>query len=1248
MTVPVGITFDPALPISAHVEKLTSALESGQVIVVAGETGSGKTTQLPKICVMAGRQRIAHTQPRRIAARSLATRIADELGEDVGETVGFQVRFTRKRSRQTKVTVMTDGILLAQISHDRLLRRYDTIIIDEAHERSLNIDFLLGYLKQLLPKRPDLKVIVTSATIDTARFATHFDDAEVIEVSGRTYPVEIRYRPVVDPSHPDRDQIEAICDAVKEVSTRLDGDALIFCSGEREIRDTAAAIEAMELPFTHVLPLYARLPFAQQQRVFAPHTGRRIVLATNVAETSLTVPGIRYVIDPGFARISRYSARTKVQRLPIEPISQASAQQRAGRCGRVGPGVCLRLYDQQDFAARPEFTEPEILRTNLASVIVKMADAGLGDILDFPFVEPPDPAHVRDGIRLLSELGAIRHGTGKHAQVQLTAVGRKLARLPVDPRLGRMLIEADRLGCLREVLPIVAGLAIPDPRERPREAEAAADAAHRRFWAPVTDSDEVTEDGSDIAALLRLWTYLRDQRKQLSGSAFRRLCRQEYLSFLRVREWQDLHSQLREACSEIGLSRNDAPASLDTVHTAVLSGLLSHIGLLGEATSVRTRGKRKGPAEYLGARGSRFAINPGSSAARTNAELVMAVELVETSRLWARVVAPITADQVEEVGAHLLKRQYSEPHWSARGGQCMAYERVTLLGVPIVAQRKVSYAKIDPVVAREVFISAALVEGQWRTRHHFWARNQAVRGEAEALADQHRRRDLMVDDATIAAFYDARLPRDVVSVAHFDRWWREARVTQPELLNLTVDDLVDPSLTDDDEAFPRQWSTAAGVLPVDYVFDPGSGHDGVTVTVPLEMLPELDAADFSWQVPGHRQEVATELIRGLPKALRTQLVPAPDSARRALAWLEQESGPGGESLPAGLSRAFWALRGVDIPVHAWQPERLPEHLQVRFVVAGAGQPVSGRNLSDLGTSLAGHVDDKLNAAGANVTHPGARDWEFGVLPEEIDVPMHGHVALVDHVDSVGVKVFARRELAHRSQREGLRRLIALTTVDPTRSVVARLSNVTKYALATSPYADVTALMADIRLKAIGDALDVVGDPNGVRDAETFAAVRDAVRPQVASAMQKIVDQVGEVLAVAGEVRSMPALAGPETVADVAAGLDDLIYPGFVSQTPSKWWPRLVVYVRAARRRMEAASSNPRRESSERAVVAALEQEYAQSCARFDSDLPGELREIGWLLQELRVSLFAQNLGTAVRVSEKRIRELLVSVVGPNP
>ncbi len=1241
-----SLTFDAALPISAHVEQIAAMIAAHQVLIVAGETGSGKTTQLPKICLLAGRRRIGHTQPRRIAARSVDTRMAQELGEAIGETVGFQVRFSTHTSAATRVKVMTDGILLAEISRDRHLRRYDTIIIDEAHERSLNIDFLLGYLKQLLPRRPDLRVIITSATIDTARFSDHFDGAPVVEVSGRSYPVEISYRPAIGgPGERDRDLIEAICDVVSELAAGPAGDILVFCSGEREIRDAAEAITALDLRFTEVLPLYARLSVAEQQRVFAPHTGRRVVLATNVAETSLTVPGIRSVVDPGFDRISRYSARTKVQRLPIEPISQASANQRAGRCGRLGPGVCVRLFSEEDFAARPEFTQPEILRTNLASVILQMADAGLGEILDFPFVERPDASQVRDGLRLLSELGAITPGKAKHASVRLSSIGRTLARLPVDPRLGRMLVEANRLGCLREVLPIVAGIAIPDVRERPKEHEAAADTSHRRFWAPMGEG-EAQPDGSDIAALLRLWTYLKDQRRQRSGNSFRRMCRDEYLNFLRVREWQDLHSQLRQACTEAGLHRNDAPADLGRVHTAVLAGLLSHVGLLDAASVAKPeRGRRRGLPEYLGARGARFAINPGSSVAGTRAELVMAVELVETSRLWARLVAPITAEQVEDVAGHLLKRHYSEPHWSAKGGQCVAYERVSLLGVPIVSGRLVSYAHIDPVVAREVFIASALVEGQWRTRHHFWTRNEVVRAEAEELVDRSRRRDLLVDDASIAAFYAARIPSEVVSVAHFDRWWRAAQRNDPALLDLTVDDLVLGDVAEEADAYPTLWRTGAGEFAIEYAFDPGCGHDGVTVSLPLEALSLVTPAEFTWQVPGLRKEAATELIRGLPKQLRTQLVPAPDTAARVLAWLEDGGATRDEPMQVAMSRGIRALLGVEIPAAAWQPDSLPDHLRVRFRVKGpAGKPTVGRDLAELAHQLADHIDQRLNTAADHLTHPGATEWAFPDLPDKLVEPLPGFPALVDQIGQVGVRVFAEHAEAVWRHRAGLRRLLTLTTVDPTRSVVARLDNTTKLALGTSPYPSVSALLADLRLKVTGETMDAAIDPAQVRSRAAFESLRDRIRADIALAMQRAVVEAGQVLAVAGEVRRLLPNVGEKTAHDLGEQLDGLIYPGFIAATPVSAWRRLPVYLRAARRRIDASMSNPRAEGVGLATITELEDEYARLCATSGPGrLPEPLAAIGWMLEELRVSLFAQSLGTAMPVSPKRIRAAMAAL-----
>ena len=1281
----MSFVYDDALPITAWRDEIAQAISDHQVLIVAGETGSGKTTQLPKICLELGRRSIGHTQPRRIAARTVAERIAEELTTELGDLVGYQVRFTRKASRATRLKVMTDGVLLAEIGHDRDLRRYDTIIIDEAHERSLNIDFLLGYLRQLTARRPDLKIIITSATIDTERFATHFatedgTSAPIIEVSGRTYPVELRYRPLLRDG--EADQIAGIIDAVKELGTVGDGDILVFLSGEREIRDAAEALNGLQLRNTSVLPLYARLSAADQHRVFASHTGRRIVLATNVAETSLTVPGIRYVVDAGTARISRYSARTKVQRLPIEPISQASANQRAGRCGRVAPGVCIRLYSEEDFAGRPEFTEPEILRTNLASVILQMSAADLGEIGSFPFVEAPDGSQITDGLRLLTELGALSD-KGTRERPRLTAVGRRLAAIPVDPRMGRMLLAAEDQGCLREMLIIVSGLSIQDPRERPPEQRDKADALHRRFWSdaaastrpePTSTRPEPVEgqgsgastssarvegqaDGSDFLALLRLWNYLRDQQKALSGNAFRRMCRDEFLHFLRVREWQDLHAQLKQICRELGLHRNEAPAPPDRVHTAALAGLLSHVGLadLGPSTrsgrqpNVPARKQRRTPREYLGARGTRFAINPGSSLARTQPPLVMAAEIVETTRLWARTVGPITAEQVEEVGGHLLKRNYSEPHWSARAGSVMAYETVSLYGIPIVAGRPVGYGKINPAEARAIFLRSALVEGLWRTRHHFFADNQALRAEAEALEERARRRDLVVDDETILAFYDARVPGDITSVAHFDAWWKKARHQTPDLLTMTLADLTTGAADDDpDRVFPSTWTIGDSALPVDYVFDPASDRDGVIVQVPVSMLSQVDPGPFSWQVPGLRVELATELIRSLPKAVRRNLVPAPEYANRALGWLAQHPGDSSEPLPAALSRALRSLTGELIEPTAWDLAAVPRHLQITFDVVpdrdGGAALATGKDLGALQQAMAAQVSRALSAAASRLTKSGATRWDFGTIAERMELDRAGHrvtgyPALVDEGATVGLAVLDTPARQQQSQAAGLRRLVLLNTPDPTRWVVGHLSNTAKLALGHSPYASVPDLLADARLASVGELIRR-HQTGPVLDATAFTALCDAVRADNPEFMRSVVslDRRDPHRARRRAGRAAPGRRGQRTGGGRPrrttrqSGLrrlpvgDLLRAPGRPAALPAG---RRHPDLDAAR----ATGTGPGRAGDHPGLRGGLRRAVrggaAGPAARFVDD-------IGWLLEELRVSLFAQPLRTKVPVSEKRV------------
>ncbi|MBX9334749.1 ATP-dependent RNA helicase HrpA, partial [Serratia marcescens] len=910
-------------------------------VIVAGETGSGKTTQLPKICLELGRGvkgLIGHTQPRRLAARTVANRIADELETPLGGSVGYKVRFNDQVGDNTLVKLMTDGILLAEIQQDRLLMQYDTLIIDEAHERSLNIDFILGYLRELLPKRPDLKVIITSATIDPQRFSRHFNNAPIIEVSGRTYPVEVRYRPVVDDGDDtDRDQLQAIFDAVDELGREGPGDILIFMSGEREIRDTADALNRLNLPHTEVLPLYARLSNSEQNRVFQSHHGRRIVLATNVAETSLTVPGIKYVIDPGTARISRYSFRTKVQRLPIEPVSQASANQRKGRCGRVSEGVCIRLYSEQDFLSRPAFTDPEILRTNLASVILQMTSLGLGDIAAFPFVEAPDKRNIQDGVRLLEELGAI--ATAENGHYQLTPQGRQLAQLPIDPRLARMVLEAQKSGSVREMMIITAALSIQDPRERPMDKQQASDEKHRRF----ADKD------SDFLAFVNLWDYLQEQQKANSSSQFRRLCRNDFLNYLRVREWQDIYTQLRQVVKELGLPINSTPSDYRSVHTALLTGLLSHIGQ-----------KDADKQEFTGARNARFSIFPGSGLFKKPPKWTMVAELVETSRLWGRIAARIEPEWIEPLAQHLVKHSYSEPHWSKSQGAVMASEKVTLFGLPIVAARQVNYGSIDPLLCRELFIRHALVEGDWQTRHAFFRENQKLRAEVEELEHKSRRRDILVDDETLFGFYDRRIPNDVVSGRHFDSWWKSAAKQQPDLLNFEKEMLIKDGANKISALdYPNFWHQGNLKLRLSYQFEPGTDADGVTVHIPLPILNQVEEQGFEWQIPGIRRELVIALIKSLPKPVRRNFVPAPNYAEAFLGRVTALELP----LLDALERELRRMTGVTVSRDDWQWDQVPDHLKMTFRVVGEKNQTlrEGKDLAALRLQLKEKVQETLSA-----------------------------------------------------------------------------------------------------------------------------------------------------------------------------------------------------------------------------------------------------------------------------------------------
>lgn len=1238
--VPV-ITY-PDLPVSQHRDELAKAISENQVVVVAGATGSGKTTQLPKICLDLGRGirgTIGHTQPRRLAARTVAQRIADELGTPLGDAVGYTVRFTDQASDSTLIKLMTDGILLAEIQRDRRLLRYDTLILDEAHERSLNIDFLLGYLRELLPRRPDLKVIVTSATIEPERFAAHFNDAPIVEVSGRTYPVEIRYRPLEvtvsgadddseDPDDPDheivrtevRDPTEAIVDAVRELEAEPPGDVLVFLSGEREIRDTAEALK--DLRNTEVLPLYARLPTADQQKVFQPsRTGRRIVLATNVAETSLTVPGIRYVVDPGTARISRYSRRTKVQRLPIEPISQASAAQRAGRSGRTAPGVCIRLYSEQDFESRPRYTDPEILRTNLAAVILQMAALQLGDIAEFPFLDPPDARSIRDGVQLLQELGAF------DAAGALTDVGRRLARLPLDPRVGRMILQADTEGCVREVLVLAAALSIPDPRERPADREDAARQKHARF----------ADAHSDFISYLNLWNYLREQRNQRSGSAFRRMCREEFLYYLRIREWQDLTGQLRSIARDIGIREGDEPAEPASIHAALTAGLLSHVGL------------REGESrDYAGARNSKFVLAPGSVLTKKPPRWIVVADLVETSRLFGRIAAKVEPEAIERVAGHLVQRNYSEPHWEAKRGAVVAFERVTLYGLPLVPRRKIGYTEIDPELCRELFIRHALVEGDWQTRHHFFRDNARLRAELEEIEERTRRRDLLVGDDDIYALYDARIPAGIVSARHFDAWWKKQRHKTPDLLTFTRDDLL---RSEDGADNPDTWQTGDLELPLTYRFEPGAADDGVTVHVPVGVLARLGGDGFAWQVPALREELVTALIKSLPKDLRRNFVPAPDTARAILGDIDPSAG----SLLDEIQRELRRRSGILVPIDAFDLSKVPDHLRMTFAVESAdGKEVArGKNIDALREQLAVPVAQAVaEALGGDLERTGLRAWpeDLDELPRTVENVSGGHTvrgypAFVDTGKAVDIKVFANPADQAAAMRPGLRRLLRLTAPSPVKAIERGLSTRTRLALNANPDGTLAALLDDC-----ADAAADVLVPKPVWTKAEFAGVLARAGKELGPTTQAGVSRVEKVLAAAHEVQvalpDKPSPAQADAVADIRSQLDRLLPKGFVTATGIARLNDLTRYVTAITRRLERLPQALGADRERMSRVHAVEDAYDELVQALS---PGraaaaDIRDIAWQIEELRVSLWAQQLGTPRPVSEQRIYKVIDAVV----
>ncbi|VEI13402.1 DUF3418 domain-containing protein [Trueperella bialowiezensis] len=1502
------ISYPPQLPVSARREDIAAAIRDNQVVIVAGETGSGKTTQLPKICLELGRGitgMIGHTQPRRIAARSVADRICDELGVELGGAIGYQVRFTEQTSRTTLVKLMTDGILLAETQNDPELRKYDTIIIDEAHERSLNIDFLLGYLARLLPRRPDLKLIITSATIDSQRFAEHFGrhmhgggpdcEAPVIEVSGRTFPVEIRYRPLYDDSATDlsgasaggrhggghatnegssltargsgmsatgsenltaqgggrapggrrtanegssltargggmsatgsasltargggvsatrsaiqeRDQITGILEAADELMAEGPGDILVFLSGEGEIRDTEKAFQEelgqryiepggrSSVPnAVEVLPLFARLSAAEQRRIFQPHNHRRIILATNIAETSLTVPGIRYVIDPGTARISRYSTKTKVQRLPIEAISQASANQRSGRSGRVADGIAIRLYSEEDFAVRPEFTEPEIQRTSLASVILQMAAMNLGSVEDFPFIDPPDMRAVRAGIQLLEEIGALepvsKHdagkpdqrtpgnrttsshpkdrgetgrarvvGTGTHV---LTETGRTLAKLPIDPRLGRMLLAAVDNGAASEVLVLVAAMSVQDVRERPAEFRAQADQLHARF----------TDRTSDFLAYLNLWRYLRTQQRELSGSAFRRMCRAEYINWLRFREWQDVVAQLRELLRPLGINlkpiklptkdqlraateegkdnshnqdvaravvrlgqSSDTPAA-DAIHKSILVGLLSNLGSWDQRTK-----------DYLGARGTRFVIWPGSGLHRRNPEWVMAAELVETSRLFARSVARIKPEWVEEVGGHLVKRQYSEPFWSTRMGAAMVHEKVLIYGLPIIADRRVLLSKIGTEsareLAREMFIRHALVEGQWRAHHVFIKHNKEQLAQAGEVEQRMRQVGLVADDDDRFTFFDERLPAGIVSAGHFNSWWKKERRKNPELLNFTQEFLLGDT-TVSEEDFPSEWVQGDISLPIEYHFSPGKHADGLTIDVPVTLLPQLTDDGFDWLVPGLLPDLVTATIRALPKPVRRNLVPAPDVARDILAvlppWNDVAHGqPGAPSFREAFTAAARELRGIDIDDGAWASVNLPPHLEITFRVRsergavldegtsiaylqrelapqtrsavesvvkgavaqaldearaellraaeGAGHDQAGGAAAGPGLESGAGTESGAGQAGTDSARPSSAEpnsprWDapdsenLETWPEQIaelpavvetqkgrmtvrgypafvEVPAPGAAGRTDV--NVALQVLAEPAEQVRDHRRGIIRLLAIDLALPESRVTTRWTGAESLTLAATPYPSTEALVDDLQLAAARNIADrwarTADQPLGrLRTRSAYLELRAHARELLEDEVYQLVKTTVRIMQAYGEVdgaiRESSSITLINTVADVRAHISGLVFNGFISATPEAQLPHLVRYLQAAKIRLDKAASNPAADDSlawqVADVVEQLDAESAEFAAgSYDAGRARTLEQARWMVEELRVSLFAQQLGTAGKVSPQRIRKLL--------
>ncbi len=1223
-----AVDFPPDLPVSQRAGEIETLIRQHQVVILCGETGSGKSTQLPKICLGLGRGvfgKIAHTQPRRIAARSLASRISSELGRELGTAVGYKVRFHDRVGPQTYIKLLTDGMLLAEIQRDRFLNEYDTIILDEAHERSLNIDFLLGYLKQLLKKRSDLKLIVTSATIDPQKFSRHFDNAPVIEVSGRSYPVEVRYLPPHEEDAAEQDDPlqQVMLEAVDELSHIDRGDILLFLSGEREIREMADRLGRHGLQSTEILPLYARLSPAEQGRIFKPSGQRRIVLATNVAETSLTVPGIRHVIDAGFARISRYSHKSKIQRLPIERISRASADQRKGRCGRVAPGVCIRLYSEESYLNRAEFTEPEIQRTNLAAVILQMKVLGFGDIRSFPFIDPPDPRQIKDGYRVLHELGAV------DGLDMLTQLGRKLARLPVDPRVGRMLLEAAHSHCLKELLVIASALSVQDPRDRPMDKRQQADAAHALF----------RHEESDFLGILSLWEYLEDKRRHLSQRKFRRLCREHFISYTRVQEWRDIHIQLRTLMHEMGYRDNQQFPGYESIHRALLSGLLSHVGF-------RQSEKGKG---YLGARNSRFHIFPGSSLFEKQPKWLVAAELVETSKLYARTNALIRPEWVESLAGHLLKRSYSEPHWQSRRGQVGAYEKVTLFGLTLVPRRRVNYGPIDPAESRKVFIRTALVDGDFHSKAPFWRHNQELLAYVRDLEARTRRPDLLVDEDKMLAFYENRIPEGIYSKARFEKWLRSVSRKQPKLLHMRLEDLMQRGVDQERVAqFPTKLNIGEMILPLEYRFEPGHEADGVTLVAPAAALAQISPGRLDWLVPGLLQEKIVALMKSLPKSLRKQFVPVPETANRAMAVLQPTDTPLIQALGAALKQ----IRQRHVPEDAWDESVLSDYLRMRIrVVDAQGKTLAAsRNLLELQQRFKDqHFELPMPSAAFDGDGRIVTREDFPALPEVVESHQQGFQvrifpALHDAGDRVQIKGFSSEAEASLHHQRGLRRLLMQSLGGEIRTLQKQLGGLQQMRLQYFK-APRRGEPIDLEQELLALILDhcFLLDQAPIRDGAAFnqrLQARQADLPahtaKVLELSQNILSQYQQLRKTLSGITQINWLA---TVQDAQAQLDRLVFQGFLTQIPWRQLQHYPRYLKALLMRLDKLRLAPARDQQRMQELKPVQDEWLQRYQPVldKAQVDPRLEEIRWLLEEFRVSLFAQELKTACPVSAKRIR-----------